>query len=328
MSDIPLLDLAEAPSVLAPKAAAACRDHGLFQISGHGLDSSVLERLAVLSRAFFALDAAEKERVAQPAADCIRGCIGLGKAALEAADGMAGSAAVDHKESFNMGPIVPRRPPAGMAPALCEAHCAANLWPAAPPGFRTAWEDAYRRFEALSEAVFALLARAMGLSEQQFDVWVDRHVSVLGAIRYPALSGDAAPRAGAHRDFGAFTLLWLEPERPGLEVMGKDGRWSSVAAREGCLLVLLADMMALGTNGQWRAPTRRVAGDPGGSWGTAGRLTLGYFQHPNLDAEVSPLAPFQAGGEAVRPLLAGEHLYRQFARQQAAAEEAGKETKE
>lgn len=325
-SDIPLLDMAEPPLVLAPKAAAACRDHGLFQLRGHGLEAGTLERLAALSRDFFDLEAAEKDRVVQPAADCIRGYIGLGKAALEAADGKAGRGAVDQKESFNMGPVEPRRPPAKMAPALSAAHCAGNLWPAAPAGFRAAWEDAYRRFEALSVDVFALLARAMGLPENQFEKAADCHVSVLGAIHYPTLSGDAAPRAGAHRDFGAFTLLWLEPERPGLEVMGKDGRWSSVAGQEGCLLVLLADMMALWTNGRWRAPIHRVAGDPAGAWGASGRLTLGYFQHPNLDAEVHPLVPFRTNGEVVCPLLAGEHLYRQFARQQAAAEDVGLES--
>ena len=134
----------------------------------------MLERLADLSRAFFALDPAEKGRVAQPAADCIRGYIGIGKAALEAADGKSAGAAVDQKESFNMGPVAPRRPPARMAPALSAAHCAANLWPAAPPGFRTVWEDAYRRFEALSCDVFALLARAMGLPEDQFENAADR----------------------------------------------------------------------------------------------------------------------------------------------------------
>ena len=317
--DVPLLDFAEPLATLAPKAAAACRDHGFFQLRGHGIDSAMLDRLAASSRAFFALDPAEKERVAQPAPDCIRGYIGIGKAALEAADGEAGSGTVDYKQSYNMGPVAPRRPPAKMAPALSAAHCAANLWPAAPPGFRTVWEDAYRRFETLSDDVFALLALAMGLPERQFDDWVDSHVSVLGAIQYPSRLRDSAPRAGAHRDFGAFTLLCLEPERAGLEVMTGDGRWAPVAAREDCLLVLLADMMALWTNGRWRAPTHRVAGDPAGAWGAAGRLTLGYFQHPNLDAEVSPLAPFRSAGEELQPLLAGEHLYRQFARQQAAA---------
>ena len=319
--DVPLLDLAEPTSVLASKAAAACRDlKASFNCAVTGSTARYSIGWRNSSRAFFVLEAAEKERVAQPAPDCIRGYIGIGKAALEAADGKAASAAVDQKESFNMGPVEPRRPPAGMAPALAAAHCAANHWPAAPAEFRAAWEEAYRRFEALSGDVFALLARAMDLPEDQFERAADRHVSVLGAIHYPSLRGDTAPRAGAHRDFGAFTLLWLEPERPGLEVLGKDGHWAPVAAREGCLLVLLADMMALWTNGQWRAPTHRVAGDPAGAWGAAGRLTLGYFQHPSLDAEVIPLAPFRADGEKVCPLLAGEHLYRQFSRQQAAAE--------
>ena len=322
MSQLPIIDLARPSRDLAPAIATACRDHGLFYLTGHGLDPALIENLAEQSRAFFALDAAEKARVAQPAPDQIRGYIGLGKAALAATRGEIRT--LDLKESFNMGPITPRAIPGGLDPAMVEAHLAPNLWPSHPPDFRRTWEAAYHRFETLADRVFGHLEMALQVEAGFFQKMIDRHVSVLGAIRYPDLPPDAAPqgqRAGAHRDFGGFSLLHLEDGRDGLQAQAHDGRWVPVPPRAGTLVLLLGDMMTRWTAGAWRAPLHRVVEDrPPGMTGASGpnrngRLTLGYFQHPNLDALVTPLPTFRAG-PVETPLLAGEHLYRQFNRQQ------------
>ena len=55
-----------------PRVAAAidsaCREHGFFTITGHGVDRALLDRLDEQARAFFALDEDEKAEIAMPRA--------------------------------------------------------------------------------------------------------------------------------------------------------------------------------------------------------------------------------------------------------------------
>ena len=45
----------------------ACRDWGFFQVTGHGIDQSVLDEIFAMSRAFFAQPAADKRRILRDA---------------------------------------------------------------------------------------------------------------------------------------------------------------------------------------------------------------------------------------------------------------------
>ncbi len=327
MNDFTTVDLAAADA--AAGLDKACRDLGLFYLVGHGIPDALIEEVTACSRAFFALDPAEKARVAQPASDCIRGHIGFGKAALAATQTLpTGSTepadlAADFKESFNMGPPMPREAPAGVNLAVARAHGAANLWPVAPAGFRAAWQAAYQAFEALSERIFRLQAQALDLPAAQFADKTRNHVSVFGAILYPPRPADRPAgqvrRAGAHRDFGSFSILRVEAGRQGLEVEDGDGIWRPVPTRGGALVVVLGEMTPRWTAGRWRAPLHRVVEEENPPAGAAGRLTLGYFQHPDLDAAVAPL-PGLGTPEAGPPACFGDLLHDRFSGQQAAAE--------
>ena len=52
---------------LAVEIDRACRNIGFLVISGHGVSETMLAEVASVSRAFFALDESEKQRVAQAA---------------------------------------------------------------------------------------------------------------------------------------------------------------------------------------------------------------------------------------------------------------------
>lgn len=66
---IPVIDCAEAlaggdATAAATAIDAACREHGFFVVTGHGIDPDLFATLDQAARDFFARPAAEKERIA------------------------------------------------------------------------------------------------------------------------------------------------------------------------------------------------------------------------------------------------------------------------
>jgi isopenicillin N synthase-like dioxygenase len=75
VADLPVIDVAPlvAGGKLAPpgpladvarQIETACREHGFFYVTGHGLEAGLLARLAEASAAFFALPLAAKMEIA------------------------------------------------------------------------------------------------------------------------------------------------------------------------------------------------------------------------------------------------------------------------
>lgn len=65
------------------------------------------------------------------------------------------------------------------------------------PGFRAAYEAAYRAFEGLCLDLHAAVAAALRLPPDFFDAALRRHVTNLCALHYPARRAPAAARAEA-----------------------------------------------------------------------------------------------------------------------------------
>ena len=56
----PLVARAPERAEVAARIGEACRAHGFFYVTGHGVDRALTQRLEALSRAFFALPEATK----------------------------------------------------------------------------------------------------------------------------------------------------------------------------------------------------------------------------------------------------------------------------
>ena len=67
---VPVIDVAALGGGLgerkrvARRIGDACRAHGFFYVTGHGVDRALMQRLEELSRAFFARDLVSKRRIA------------------------------------------------------------------------------------------------------------------------------------------------------------------------------------------------------------------------------------------------------------------------
>ena len=221
MEAVPVLDISPyrhgdlaGRRALAAEVDRTCREIGFMVISGHGVESELIEEVDSLSRAFFDLPLEEKLRIGRPAPDILRGYQPFKAEVLARSRGR--DAAGDLNESLMIGPVDVFDTPYYTSPAAGK-HFAANLWPDRPAELRQAYERYYRVMETLAIDLMRLFALALDLPEPYFDSSVDRSISRLRVRNYPAPTGPPEPgqlRASAHSDYGSLTILKTE-DRPG-----------------------------------------------------------------------------------------------------------------
>jgi isopenicillin N synthase-like dioxygenase len=240
---VPTIDLAH---VSPDELRGACETVGFFTVVGHGVPDELIEEVAGRSRAFFDLPDAEKERFRSPAE-----APGLPVYRPLGAEKLGVNA--DRKASLDWGPTL-----AGVA------------WPNAE--LQSAYERYYAELLRVAAAIVA--AFALGID----DLFDDRSSS-LRVIDYPA--GATGTRAGAHRDYGALTLI--RSDAPGLEVQTRDGDWIPVQAPPGGFVVNIGDLLQRWTQDRWVSTLHRVVGSEAQA---RRRQSLVFFHNPRSDAEI------------------------------------------
>ncbi|MBT5571723.1 MAG: isopenicillin N synthase family oxygenase [Alphaproteobacteria bacterium] len=154
------------------------------------------------------------------------------------------------KEVFHMGP--PDFPEDDYHTRETAAgHFIENVYPASPDSFRDAATTYYRRLEKLGQTVDAIFALALNLPVDFFREFTDAQIGALRIIRYPPTETTPLPgqlRAGAHTDYGTFTLLLSENRPGGLQVHTRDGEWINVSTPADAFVVNIGDLMMRWTN--------------------------------------------------------------------------------
>ena len=244
-SSIPLIDLqpfldGSDAAIVVQQVSAACREIGFFAIRNHGVDSRIIERTWKASASFFDLPTVEKEQaMSQDAAEYPFGYeqsenLELAKTGAKSHD--------DLKETFSIGPS---NPASGMPSRRIPKH---------PPEFEFAITNYYEAMEQLAMKLAQILAMGLELPRTHFVDKMDHHQSALRLLNYPNLTEPAQPgqlRAGAHTDYGAFTIL--KSGGPGLQVKRDqtNDSWLDVPTFqfEDVFIINLGDMMQRWTNG-------------------------------------------------------------------------------
>ena len=328
---VPLIDLApllaggraERLSV-ARAIGRACEDIGFFTIVGHGVDPELIERMDRVSRAFFDLPLADKQKVARPRPEQSRGYIGVGEENL--AYGV-GTATTDLKEFFAIGPVDVPDAPYYTAPAAYPSF-APNVWPQRPTELRDVYTAYYRAMERLAGEVMRAFALALDLPETFFADKIDRHISGIRVINYPDQPVAPPPgqlRAGAHSDYGALTILKAENVPGGLQVLNRAGEWVDVKPPAGAFVVNIGDLMMHWTNDRWVSTLHRVLNPPRDAALGSRRQSVVFFFQPNYDALIECLPSCTSAENPPRyaPVTSGEHRLRKFLRTVSAAPESG-----
>ncbi len=274
---LPILDLSRADD---PATAAAFRDqlreathdYGFFYLVGHGIDTAQSTQIINVAREFFALPEADKLQIENVRSPHYRGYTRVG--------GERTQGAVDWREQIDVGPERPAVP-AGPTVADYWVLQGPNLWPPALPQLREvveAWNAALAR---VSSRLLAEWAQSLGQPRDVFDgAFANGPATLTKVVRYPGRApGGTTQGVGWHNDPGVLTLLYVEPDRPGLQVE-RHGQPLDAPPVDGAFIVNIGEMLEWATDGYLKATNHRVlAPEPG-----TDRISIPYFHNPALDA--------------------------------------------
>lgn len=294
MSDefVPVIDLTERSTAAGRAAIAAaigraCAGSGFFTVVGHGVPDALIDRMYTTTNDFFTQPEEEKEKSANR---------GVGVSGLRRPDRsyeafaahVTGDLPAAERESL------------GPNPATWKA---ANIWPNAD--FRSTWHAYTAAMTELSADIMRLSALALDLDENFFDTRFDNHVSLLIANYYYPRSGPQAPdslRRAQHTDWGSLTVLYVEDDLGGLQVLRGDD-WLDVPAVPHGFVVNIGDLMAFWTGDRWASTVHRVV-TPAGE--TSSRISIPYFYLPNHDALIEPMHPLATREDDLERVTVGQ----------------------
>ena len=295
---------------VAQSVARSCEEIGFLVIRGHDVAQETIDTAIELGFNFFDLPAKTKDQWHPTGPAKQRGYHGMETRGL--ASTLDKDAPKDLRESVFLGPVDDHSQHYATIPEANTAY-APNLIPTQPLGFDAALLDMYRSFEQLAANLMRVFAVALDQPEYAFAPLINRHFSILSVHHYPALTAPPKPgqlRTGAHTDYGSLTILAMTDSNGGLEAQAADGRWIPVQAQRGELVVNLGDMMQRWTNDRWVSTMHRVMTPERLEDASSRRMSIGYFMHPNFDAEISCIPSCLQPGETPKyqPITAGGHI--------------------
>jgi isopenicillin N synthase-like dioxygenase len=305
-SSLPVIDVAPLAgpaadaTVPVPAAAreaagqiqAACREHGFFYVTGHGVPAGLVAELAKASTEFFALPAEDKLEISmERGGRAWRGYFPVG--------GELTSGQPDLKEGLYFGAELPGDDPRVRAGLPLHGQ---NLFPRQVPRLRDAVLAYLDAMTGLGQAVLAGIALSLGLDARYFaDGYTAEPTVLFRVFSYPpAPPGFAGWGVGEHTDYGLLTLL-AQDDCGGLQVAGPDG-WIDAPPVPGTFVCNIGDMLDRLTGGWYRSTPHRVRNVSGRT-----RLSLPFFLDPGFADEVPPL-PGRAAGNGGRRRWDGQDL--------------------
>ncbi len=272
----PLLAGAE-PGRTAREIEAACRGHGFFYVTGHGVDTGPLEAAA---RRFFALPPEAKQEISMARGGrAWRGYFPVG--------GELTSGRPDQKEGLYFGAELPADDPRVRAGLPLHGP---NLFPRQVPELRTAVLAHLTAMRDLGQAVMRGVARSLGLAEDYFAAGYTRDPTILFRIFHYPPTPPGREGVGEHTDYGLLTLLGQDG-LGGLQVRTPHG-WIDAPPIPGAFVCNIGDMLDRLTGGWYHSTPHRVR-----NAAERGRLSYPFFFDPGFADEV-PALPSRADATA------------------------------
>lgn len=287
MASLPVIDVSglagngEARADVAAQIAAACRAHGFFYVTGHGVGSVLVQRLEDLSRRFFALDETTKLRWRMALAGrAWRGYFPLG--------GELTSGRPDWKEGLYLGTELAEDHPLVVAGTPVHGR---NLFPDVPEaqGLRQAILDYMDAVTALGHRLLEGIALSLALPPDYFHARYTADPLVLFRLfNYPTRPPleDVHWGVGEHTDYGLLTILWQD-DIGGLQVRTPGG-WVDATPVPGSFVINIGDMLDRMTGGLYRSTPHRVVRNTSGR----DRLSFPLFFDPHFHARVQRIDGF------------------------------------
>jgi len=278
---------------VARQIEAACRAHGFFYVTGHGVAPELLDRLAAASARFFELPLADKMEIAMARGG--RAWRGYFPVGAELTSGQP-----DLKEGLYFGVELGDDDPRVRAGLPLHGR---NLFPRQVPELRSAVLTYIDTLTSLGQAVLRGVALSLGLDAEYFAAGYAASPTVLFRVfRYPAPPPDGGWGVGEHTDYGLLTLL-AQDSAGGLQISTPEG-WISAPPLAGTFVANIGDMLDRLTGGWCRSTPHRVRNASGGD-----RLSFPFFLDPDFTAEIPPLPGRAAVTSGGQPRWDGQNLH-------------------
>ncbi|DBB09057.1 TPA: hypothetical protein ACH3X3_007680 [Trebouxia sp. C0006] len=300
-AEVHVIDLSSPDRKVAAAILHSCVTTGFFYVSNHGVAQQIIENQWQQNRAFF--DLPLKEKLLILADSNGRGYTPFSAESLDPEHQSQG----DTKEGLVFG----REVPADGEEANLPLH-GPNQWPPEGllPGYKAAMQAYMDAIRGLADRLLPLIAIALQLPTDFFDMHFDKPMIALRPLHYSAqtsLPDEGIYGAGAHTDYGLLTVLATD-ENPGLQIC-TEGKWAAVRPVPGTFIINLGDMLERWTNGYFRSTLHRVVNCVGKE-----RYSTAFFYNPNFNARVECL-PQCCKIEAAKfpPTTSGQHVLDMYA---------------
>lgn len=269
--DVSLLAQQDTAATIARQISEACRLHGFFYITGHGVSVHLQEQLEKLSHQFFDQPEPEKQKIAmQYAGKAWRGYFPV--------NGELTSGKPDLKEGVYFGTELPdtdERVKAGT-----PLH-GANLFPAYPVKFKEVVLQYMSEVTRVGHIVMKGISLSLGLDENYFYTKYNQDPLILFRIfHYPPQAVNATQwGVGEHTDYGLLTIL-KQDQVGGLQVKSGD-TWIDAPPIENTFICNIGDMLDRMTGGLYRSTPHRVLNTSGKN-----RYSFPLFFDPGFDTKI------------------------------------------
>ena len=292
-------------AALANEIGRAAEVYGFMLITGHGIETGVLDGGFEAGRSFFVLPEAVKRTMQETGSD--RGYQPM-------FDNLRGDGKPSAQEGYTMGHPVPPADP----DVAHEGFHAPTPWPPVAD-FRERFEALYGALFGLGEDLLAAMALHLGAPADFFEHALVDTYSHMRINHYPpqeAVAHVADEGVFPHEDESLVTLL-LQDGNSGLQVMGRDGAWIEVEPNPAAVVVNVGKMLRHWTGGRYNAALHQVINRSGRD-----RYSIPLFVHPGLRTVVDPLRLTGRPDPAFPPIVAGEAVRASFAATRASWKDA------
>jgi polar amino acid transport system ATP-binding protein len=288
---LPLIDVAPLVAggpgreAVAAQIGAACRAHGFFYVTGHGVAPALVQRLEDLSHQFFDLPEETKMQWRMALGGrAWRGFFPLG--------GELTSGRPDWKEGLYLGTELPATHPLVQAKTPVYGP---NLFPDVP-GFRETILDYMAAVTQLAHRLMEGIALSLGLQASYFaERYTADPLILFRLFNYPTQPVpeglDVQWGVGEHTDYGLLTIL--HQDNVGGLAVHTPGGWIDAPPIAGSFVCNIGDMLDRMTGGLYKSTPHRVKRNTSGR----DRLSFPLFFDPNFEARVQRIEGL-AGAEA------------------------------
>ncbi|KAL6878274.1 hypothetical protein ACP4OV_012444 [Aristida adscensionis] len=268
------------------KLGSACRNWGFFQLTNHEVDQSVIQQMKDNTVQFFSLPLQSKKTVSVQG----NGFEGFGHHYSRSNNKLDWAECV----ILTTQPVQDRN---------------MSLWPTNPPTFTAAVEDYSAEMTKLAMRLLRFMEEDLGVEQGELQgAFSGKSQSM--AIHYypPCQHPEKVMGIMPHTDGLGLALLLHVDDTPGLQIR-KDGRWFPVRPLPGALVVNVADILDVLTNGEYRSVEHRVIPNA-----ERGRTTVVMFQAASVGGLVTPLPGLLKRGHEARykSIEVGEYIKGNF----------------